>query len=172
MRMQIRQATAADAALIAAISRETFFDSFADQNTEADMQLFLDEQFTTDMLMAEVDEPSHTFFIISVDGEVAGYAKLKDNAHPQLPDHTNAIEISRFYARKKMIGRGIGKAMMMHVIQYAKSLGKNTIWLGVWEHNAKAIAFYTSFGFTKFSEHDFLLGTDLQRDWLMYKTLD
>lgn len=170
--MQIRQATAADAALIANISRETFYDSFADQNTEADMQLFLDEQFTSDMLMAEVNEPFQTFFIISVDGEVAGYAKLKDNTHPQLPDHTNAIEISRFYARKQMIGKGIGKAMMLYLIDHARSLKKNIIWLGVWEHNARAIAFYSAFGFTKFSEHDFLLGTDLQRDWLMYKALD
>lgn len=170
--MQIRQATTADAALIAVLSRETFYDSFADQNTKADMQLFLDEQFTTDMLMAEVAEPDHTFFIASIDGEVAGYTKLKDQTHSALPEHSKAIEISRFYARKQMIGKGIGKAMMLHIIHYAQSLGKNTIWLGVWEHNARAIAFYTSFGFTKFSEHDFLLGTDLQRDWLMYKTLD
>lgn len=170
--MQIRQATAADAALITAISRETFYESFADQNTEEDMQLFLDEQFNTAMLMAEVEEPHHTFFIISVDDEVAGYAKLKDNTHPQLSDHSRAIEISRFYARKQMIGKGIGKAMMLHLIDHARSLNKNIIWLGVWEHNARAIAFYSTFGFTKFSEHDFLLGTDLQRDWLMYKTLD
>ena len=170
-RLQIQTVTADDASLIASISRETFYDSFAEQNTVADMQLFLDTQFTTEKLIAEVIDPSNIFFIAYVDDQPAGYCKMRPGSHEQLHPSTDAIEICRFYARKNVIGKGVGKAMMQHALSYAKSENKKRVWLGVWEKNQRAIDFYRSFGFSKFGEHDFLLGTDLQRDWLMMKDL-
>jgi nucleoside-diphosphate-sugar epimerase len=53
----------------------------------------------------------------------------------------------------------------------AKENGLPTVWLGVWKENAKALAFYTSFGFRIFGETDFILGNDLQKDWLMCKVI-
>lgn len=170
-RLQIQTATADEASLIASISRETFYDSFAEQNTVADMQLFLDTRFTTEKLMAEVLDPSNIFFIAFVDDQPAGYCKMRPGAHVQMQTTEQAIEISRFYARKNSIGKGIGEAMMQHALTYAQDQQYKKIWLGVWEKNERAIAFYQSFGFSKFGEHDFLLGTDLQRDWLMMKDL-
>ncbi len=170
-RLQIQTATADDASLIASISRETFYDSFAEQNTVADMQLFLDTQFTTEKLIAEVLDTSNIFFMAYVDDQPAGYCKMRQGSHKQLHPSTDAIEICRFYARKNVIGKGVGKAMMQYALSYAKSKNKKRVWLGVWEKNQRAIDFYRSFGFSKFGEHDFLLGTDLQRDWLMMKDL-
>ena len=46
------------------------------------------------------------------------------------------------------------------------------VWLGVWEHNHKAIKFYQDKGFVRFGEHVFVLGEDRQTDFLMKKTLD
>ena len=80
-----------------------------------------------------------------------------------------SMEIARIYIRQNCIGKGIGKALMSCVISFAQAQQKNAVWLGVWEHNQRAIDFYRSFGFTKFGEHDFLLGDDVQRDWLMVK---
>jgi ribosomal protein S18 acetylase RimI-like enzyme len=168
-RLEIQTATADDASLIATISRETFYDSFADQNTAEDMQLFLNTQFASEKLMAEVLDPLHIYFIAFLDDQPVGYCKIKPGAHSQMDGSAEAIEICRFYARKNSIGKGIGKAMMQHALSYAASLGKKKVWLGVWEKNHRAIAFYQSFGFSKLGEHDFLLGTDLQRDWLMQK---
>jgi diamine N-acetyltransferase len=170
-RLQIQTVTADDASLIASISRETFYDSFAEQNTVADMQLFLDTQFTTEKLIAEVLDPANIFFIAYVDDQPAGYCKMRPGAHIQMHTTEKVIEISRFYARKNSIGKGIGKAMMQHALKYAQQQLYKKIWLGVWEKNERAIAFYQSFRFSKFGEHDFLLGTDLQRDWLMMKDL-
>jgi len=165
----IRQASEADAALIAEISRETFYDSFSEQNTAEDMRLFLDGPFSTQALMAECYDDACIFFIAYDKDEPAGYIKLKKGTHADLPEKVTAIEICRFYARKQMIGKGVGKAMMLHAIEYAQTKLFNIIWLGVWEHNKRAIDFYTSFGFKKFSEHDFVLGKDVQRDWLMMR---
>lgn len=167
--IKIRQANETDAALIASLSRETFYDTFAEHNTPEDMELFMEQQFSTPELMNEVVDSSNLFFLAFHEDEPAGYIKLKPSGHTDLIDTGKAIEISRVYARKSMIGKGVGKAMMMYAVQYASINHYKTIWLGVWEHNKRAIDFYRSFGFQKFSEHDFILGKDVQRDWLMRK---
>lgn len=167
----IRQANESDAALIADISRETFYDSFAEQNSPEDMELFMEQQFNTALLMEELFDRANIFFLVFYKEEPAGYIKLKPGTHPALANPHHAIEICRFYARKNMIGKGVGKAMMLHAMYYAKEKKCTTIWLGVWEHNQRAIDFYSAFGFKKFSEHDFVLGKDVQKDWLMMKIL-
>lgn len=170
--LQIRRATEQDAALIAEISRETFYDSFAAQNTVEDMERFMERQFTTELLMEEVTDDAHVFFLTFYEDIPAGYIKLKPGTHPEMTDRLAALEICRFYARKPFIGKGIGKAMMKYALQYAEDNAFHTVWLGVWEHNQRAIGFYQSFGFQKFSEHDFVLGNDVQRDWLMRKEVN
>ena len=56
----------------------------------------------------------------------------------------------------------------MHAcIQYAAAQGFDVLWLGVWEYNTKARNFYKDFGFVKFGEHPFVLGSDVQTDWMM-----
>jgi ribosomal protein S18 acetylase RimI-like enzyme len=167
---QIIIATTEHAALIADISRETFYESFEAQNTKTDMDKFMNEQFTKEKLMAEVGMEENHFLLAYHNSLLAGYVKLKNGPDPAL-NSVNAIEISRIYARKTFIGKGIGKALMQASLAQAETMQKEWIWLGVWEQNQRAIQFYTAFGFKKFSEHDFLLGDDLQRDWLMKRRL-
>lgn len=163
---QIRIAQVSDAELIADISRETFYESFAAQNTKSDMDKFMTEQFTKEKLITEVGETGTYFLLAFEDDTITGYVKLKEGTDPAL-QNANAIEISRIYACTPFIGMGIGKALIMASIEKAATMKKDCIWLGVWEHNQRAIDFYTKFGFSKFSEHDFVLGNDVQRDWLM-----
>jgi len=61
--------------------------------------------------------------------------------------------------------------MMRKCIDIALEKNYHTIWLGVWEHNQRAIDFYKRWGFKKFDEHDFILGNDVQKDWLMKKLI-
>jgi diamine N-acetyltransferase len=165
MDITIRTATAADAELIADLSRETFYDAFIADNKKEDMDKFMNEQFTKESLMKEVGTPGNTFLLPYIDGEVAGYARLRENKALQ------EIEIARIYNKTTAIGKGIGKALMLACIETAEKLNKKIIWLGVWEENQRAIDFYKKFGFEKYDEHDFLLGDDLQKDWLMKKHL-
>ena len=81
------------------------------------------------------------------------------------------LEIARLYVLKDFIGQKVGAALMKECISIAKGKGKQSIWLGVWEKNQRAIDFYSRWGFEKFSECDFLLGDDMQKDWLMKKEL-
>lgn len=164
MDILIREATTIDAALIADLSRQTFYDTFAEHNKAADMETFLQEQFTRDALIAEVGAPGNTFLLAYVHNEPAGYARLRET-------DATSLEIARLYAATAQIGKGIGKALMQACLDMARATSKKKVWLGVWEKNARAIRFYTAWGFEKVGEHDFRLGSDLQRDWLMMKEL-
>lgn len=154
------------AALIADISRKTFQETFGPVNTEADMQLFLQKQFTTDTLIREVGIPGNRHVLAYYDGIPAGYLFIKYHSHNLLQNEP-ALEISRIYCLQVFQGKGIGKAMMQEAMNDAKEKKLDTIWLGVWKENAKALAFYQSFGFSIFGTTDFLLGNDWQKDWLM-----
>lgn len=169
--IQIKSIEPADAELIAGISRETFYDTFAIHNTRSDMDKFLAEQFNKEQLMKEVSEPGNLFFLAYADEVPAGYLFLKDRSHHLLASSA-AVEISRLYVRKPFIGQGVGKLLMQQATGHAGHLQKDTVWLGVWEHNHPAIRFYTSFGYLKFGEHDFILGDDVQRDWLMQRPVN
>lgn len=169
--IKIKEATTADAVLIAELSRQTFYDTFAAENTKANMDKFMNETFTREKLINEVGSPGNTF-LLAWDGEEAvGYARLRETPNPLLLEGGAALEIARIYAVQKSIGKGVGRALMQQCIATAREKGVHVIWLGVWEKNAKAIAFYTKWGFEKFSEHVFMVGDDPQTDWLMKKML-
>jgi GNAT superfamily N-acetyltransferase len=77
----------------------------------------------------------------------------------------------RIYAEQSAIGKGVGAALMQYSIDLGREKGMKWIWLGVWEHNHRAIAFYTKWGFEKFGDHPFVLGADVQTDWWMRRKL-
>ncbi len=168
---EIRIAQAADAALIADLSRRTFYDAFAKDNTQANMAKFFDQVFTREKLMEEVGQPESTF-LVAYRGQVAvGYARLRESEPPLELGDVRAIEIARIYVEQAQIGQGIGKELMEYCLHLARERLYEVIWLGVWEHNRAAHAFYGRCGFERFGEHLFMLGDDPQTDWLMKKTL-
>jgi ribosomal protein S18 acetylase RimI-like enzyme len=170
MNLSIRRASYSDAALIADISRQTFFDTFAPDNTKKNMDKFLSQQFTKSTLMMEVGLKEHTFVLAYADDVIAGYVKLRDGKKP-LGLKVPSIEIARLYACSQFIGNGVGKLLMQASVNEAISKGKEMIWLCVWEKNQRAINFYTAWGFEKFGECEFILGDDVQQDWMMKKNL-
>lgn len=173
MTIQILPVTNKQKGLLASISRQTFFDTFSPYNTPADMQLFLDKQFSVEKLEAEIDLPDNYFFIAWEGEEPMGYMRLRYWPNPVydfLPAHPS-LEINRLYATQQAIGKGVGKAMMQFALDFARGQKLAWSWLGVWEKNERAIAFYHRWGFEKAGSHGFVLGTDHQSDWLMVKKL-
>lgn len=168
----LRIASIEDAALVADLSRKTFYESFAPHNTEENMQLYLDQQFTREMQMAEVGAPGRTFILAYAGEELAGYASMRATAEkPKGLEDEKAIEIVQVYSDQRMIGKGVGPALMQACVDLAREQGYDWVWLGVWEHNHRAQAFYTKWGFERFGEHIFIVGLDAQTDWWMKKKL-
>lgn len=169
--LTVRRALKEDAEMIAEISRQTFYDTFAAHNTKENMDKFMSIQFAKEKLIAELSDPENIFFLAYQDDQLAGYVKLRDGENPHELKNSPSIEIVRIYSVSAMIGKGIGKSLMQTSIDEAIKRKKSTIWLGVWERNQRAIDFYRKWGFEKFSEHDFILGNDIQTDWLMKKEI-
>ena len=82
MNLTIRYATENDAALIADISRQTFYETFAPLNTKANMDIFMNVQFTKGRLMLEVGQRGNIFLLAYLNEEIAGYVKLRDTRIP------------------------------------------------------------------------------------------
>ncbi|MEI9809657.1 MAG: GNAT family N-acetyltransferase [Bacteroidota bacterium] len=171
MLIAIRFATKEDAELFADLSRQTFYDSFADQNTKEDMDRFMKEQFTKEALMKEVGAEGNIFLLAYADNEVTGYARMRDGEERPEFGNKTSIELARIYATRSSIGKGTGSALLQRCTEVAKEMNRDMLWLGVWEHNQRAIDFYTRWGFEKFAAHDFVLGNDVQTDWLMKKEI-
>ena len=167
----LRVATEADAELIADLSRSTFFETFYPHNDPNNINLFLKEQFTRRSLIAELPVPTNQFVIAYCGEEVAGYMKMRDGNNPRELGGSSSLEIARLYATTNMIGKGVGKVLMEHAHQCARAKGVECLWLAVWEKNKRALDFYVSWGFEIVGKQVFVLGMDLQTDWIMKKML-
>lgn len=163
----LRSATTSDAPLIATISRQTFSETFNEHNTPENMALFMSSTFSTEKLISEVLASPEQFVLATADGQVAGYLRIANGNQPPEIVLSKPMEICRLYVLREMIGKGIGQVLMNEALRLAAEHDILDLWLGVWEHNERAIRFYRSFGFERFGEHPFLLGTDVQTDWLM-----
>ena len=167
----IRRAGAFDAARLAALAERTFVDTFAADNDPADMDAYVAQAFGESVQRAELRDPSITVFFAERDGEPAGYVMLRDEPHADVPAR-HAVEIARLYAAREAIGTGVGAALMDAALAEAAARGADAVWLGVWEHNARAIAFYARHGFRDVGAQHFQLGTDRQCDRVMRRDLE
>jgi ribosomal protein S18 acetylase RimI-like enzyme len=168
----VRRARAKDAALLAELGARTFSETFAADNTPEDMTAYLASSFGQELQAAELADPHSLFLIAEIDGVAGGYAKLGHGPTPESVIGNKPIELVRLYVSREWLGRSIGAALMRACIDEAAQKGYRTIWLGVWEHNQRARAFYRKCNFHEVGEHVFQLGNDSQTDILMQRFLD
>lgn len=169
--LDIRGAGTEDIALLVELGKKTFYEAFHEQNTEEDMRLFLEEKFTNAVLAEEMREAGALFFVAWWEGKAVGFSKVREGHEPPELSDTKALEVERIYVDKDYQGKKIGMYLMENNLDYGKRNGYAVIWLGVWEHNSKAIRFYESKNFRTFGSHGFMLGNDLQTDILMKRML-
>jgi ribosomal protein S18 acetylase RimI-like enzyme len=166
-RITIRRAAPADAARLSAFAGAAFTDTFGPDNRPEDMAAYLGESFGEVIQRAEIDDPEVTVLLAEADTELVGYAMLRDGEVAAPVDSPRALEVARLYAGKQWIGAGVGAVLMQSCLAEARSRDKDTVWLGVWERNARAIAFYRRWGFADVGSQSFQLGADRQTDRVM-----
>src|ERR1051325_6765664 len=167
----IRRGTLEDAGLLSELGARTFSETFAVDNTPEDLAAYLATWFNVAQQTAELEDPGSTFLIAEVDGRAAGYAKLHDDEAADGVEGANPVELVRLYVSRDWLGRGLGEQLMRACIDTARQARHETIWLGVWERNARAQAFYRKWNFHTVGEHMFQLGSDLQSDLAMERPL-
>ena len=169
--LNIRYGVTGDAKLLSELGAKTFSDTFAKDNTPENMATYLKASFSPEIQFRELSSPENIFLIVESENIPIGFVQLILDSKEESIKGTKSLEIRRIYALQEYIGKGVGKALMEAAVHEARQHGCDTIWLGVWEKNPRAIHFYQKWGFKEVGTHIFYVGQDPQRDFIMELTL-
>ncbi|MFC5409209.1 GNAT family N-acetyltransferase [Larkinella bovis] len=167
----IRTATLDDVPALTELAIRTMRQAFGPPHNPAELvEAYITETFSLEQTQQELNDPKATFLVMmDTNQALVGYAKLTRNRPPRQLKGQHALEIQRLYVSEEHIGKGLGRHLMENCLQQARSEGYKTVWLGVWERNARAIGFYDQLGFEKCGWHYFQFGGERQRDYWMKK---
>jgi len=165
----IRQALPADAKDLAVLAERTFRDTFEAMNTAEDMALHCRITYGEAQQHAEITYPGMCTLVCEEAGQLIAYAQLRWDHIPACVVAKHAGEIQRLYVDRPWHGKGIAHELMAACLDEMKARSCDVVWLGVWEKNWRAQAFYRKFGFTEVGDHVFRLGSDPQRDIILVR---
>lgn len=171
MTVNIKLCTLEDLQTLQEVSIETFYDTFKDQNSPENMNTYLEKAFNLKQLEKELSNKGSQYYFVYFQNEVAGYLKVNigDAQSEEMGD--DSLEIERIYIKESFQKHGLGKYLLNKAMDIAMEYNKKKIWLGVWEKNENAIAFYNKMGFVQTGAHSFYMGDEEQIDYIMTKTL-
>ena len=165
--LTIRCGTVADAPALAAFAARTFAETFGPHNRPEDLRAHLDASYGIEQQSRELADPATITLLAEVDGSLVAYAQLRRKTTPPSVTQLQPIELHRFYVDGPAHGQGVAQRLMTAVREEALARGAKHLWLGVWERNPRAIAFYEKCGFVEVGTHDFFVGSDRQRDRIL-----
>ncbi len=168
----IRRARLADAAALAELAARTFTEAFAADNTAEDLQAHVQASYGTAQQAAEIMDRDVISLLAFAGEALVGFAQVRRKAAPSCVGTEGPIELHRFYLARHAHGAGVAAPLMREARAAAVELGGRSLWLGVWERNARAIAFYAKSGFEKVGSHVFVVGSDRQTDWVLVRPLE
>jgi len=166
-RPKLRIAGLQDATMLAGLGRRSFFEAFGEFNQPEDMEAYLEKAFNTSIILEQLNNPACIFIVAEIDNVPVGYAKLiRNSSTPQL-DNYKCIQLERIYALKDYIGKKIGKSLMEKCFSVAGQETFEKIWLGVWQQNTRAIDFYKKWNFEIIGTKQFVIGNEVNDDYVM-----
>lgn len=165
--IKIVKATHGDNVKLQDIARQTCIEAFSVDNSEDNMQKYLDESFTAEKFTEELNNPDSEFYLAYKGGKAIGYLKINMCSAQTEQQECNSMEVQRIYILKEFYGKQAGQNLFNKAREIAKLKNVEFIWLGVWENNSRAVSFYKKNGFVKFSQHAFKFGDDIQTDIMM-----
>ena len=169
--IKIVKVGADDLHALQSVSRQTFAETFSPHNSEEDMNKYLSEKLSLEVLTAEWNNEQSQFYFAYEGETVVGYLKLNIGDAQTEKQGDNALEVERIYVVGSSHGKNVGRLLFKKAEEIALDMKVDFIWLGVWEHNQLAIRFYEKNGLTVFDKHLFKLGSDEQTDLMMKKVL-
>jgi ribosomal protein S18 acetylase RimI-like enzyme len=165
--IEIRKATVSDLDSIQKISIQTFIETFAAVNTPENIANYIKDSLNTEQLTDELNNANSQFYLAYSDTEAVGYLKINFGDAQTESFNENALEVQRIYVLQNFHGKNIGQLLLDEVKKIAQITNVDSVWLGVWEENHRALRFYTKNEFVVFDKHVFMMGNDEQTDLLM-----
>lgn len=169
--MKLAKADIADVYSLQELSIKTFMEAFAEDNSDKDMQVYIRQSFASKKLASELNNPDSEFYIYRSDVLPVAYLKVNFGLAQSESMGEEALELERIYVLQTYKGKGVGQFLLDKAIEIGRSKKAKFIWLGVWEHNHQALAFYRKNGFEVFGQHVFQFGNDPQTDLMMRLSL-
>jgi len=168
----VRRGSVADAGRLAAFGHRVFSETFATDNDPVQLARYVDAAYTPAVQAEELADAAITSWLAcDADDRVLGFAQVRKGPVPSCVTSPSSIELWRLYVDREWHGRGIAAALMTTALDEAVREGAATMWLGVWEHNSRAQAFYGKQGFAPVGTHVFLFGTEEQTDQIWVRAL-
>jgi ribosomal protein S18 acetylase RimI-like enzyme len=163
----LRRAVPADAPSLAVLAERTFRDTFGPRNSPENLDQHCEKFFGTDIQQREIEDRGLVTTLAEAEDKLIGFSQLRlAHSHASVVAEHPA-ELNRIYVVGEWHGRGVARDLLQNALDTASGAGCDCLWLGVWEHNAKAMAFYRKFGFEIVGSQAFMLGNDRQRDLVM-----
>lgn len=163
----LRLALPGDAPSLAVLAERTFRDAFGTRNSPDNMDLHCANCFGPDIQLREIGERGLVTTLAEEAGRLVGFSQLRIARPSPAVKAKKPAELSRVYVTSEWQGRGVAQALMHQAQADSVRAGCDRLWLGVWEHNPKAIAFYRKLGFEVVGTQAFMLGQERQRDLVM-----
>jgi len=171
MNLTFEKCTVEDLDVLVDISRDTFVEAFEKDNDPEDFWNYINDAFNENIIIEQLLNVNSEFYFVYLKNVLVAYFKLNKREAQTEQFAKKSIELERIYVLRDFQSQGIGKRILLKIIDIA-ILSKSTfIWLGVWQKNVKAVKFYETYGFKKFGSHPYFIGKDKQTDWLMKKRL-
>lgn len=172
MKLNIHQAAITDAASLCALAAHTFYETFRPYNSEEDMQAYITKAYDIPVISKQLEQTDQYYFAIAQEQQqYIGYVKLIFNAmHPKLTGRV--AELEKIYVLSTYWDTKTGATLMQHAIDVCRKQGIDTLFLGVWQENERAVRFYKKFGFVVFDTRTFQLGNRLCEDYMMRLNLN
>jgi len=173
MHIKVRRIEKNELAQLSTIAKKTFFNTFINTCTAEDMIGFLEENYNDEKLLSELNNSSYHYFFATINNEVVGYLLFAEEyKHLSILQQWKALELKRIYVLQQYQGKGVAQALMNFYMDFAIKNNYEVVWLGVWEQNEKAKAFYAKYGFIDSGyTHDFPIGNTPQTDVWLWKFL-
>lgn len=169
--ISIRRGVVADAPALAHFAARTFAEAFGEVTAPADMSAHLANTYTADLQAAELADPDLITLLALRDDSIVAYAQVRRNGKkPPCIDGNDTVEVQRFYADSSIRGAGVAQQLMQRALDAAVELGGRHAWLGVWQENERAVAFYRKAGFVPVGTTVYVVGSDHQTDHVMLAT--
>lgn len=158
MPLTIRQATPEDAALLASFATQAFTDTYRGLDDPQEIADYVAEHFTPEVVAGVIEDPACSTLLAWVGEQLAGYAVVRAEPAPGCVAGPAPLQLWRLYLGEGFIGQGLGARLMAAVHAEARKRGAQTLWLGVYDRNLRAVAFYKRFGFVQVGGKEFLFG--------------
>lgn len=170
-KIEIRRARATDANLLSVLGAVTFYEAYFEQDDPPDLADYILEAFSLEVIARETENPNVEFYLVFLDGSAVGYAKTRTDTRVDCMTAEKAIELQRIYLVERVFGRGVGERLLNFCLEKARRAGFETLWLGVWRENPRAIRFYEKHGFSRVGTITFPYGSSVGTNLVMEKKL-